>query len=47
MAGDVMKVVKSGVVKIQVNHKYSLREAPRAHRDLSQRKTMGSIILEP
>ena len=27
MAGDVMKVIKSGAVKIEVNHKYSLREA--------------------
>ena len=47
MAGDVMKVIKSGAVKIEVNHKYSLREAARAHRDLSARKTTGSIILEP
>ena len=47
MAGDVMKVIKSGVVKIEVNHKYSLREAARAHRDLAARKTTGSIILEP
>ena len=34
MAGDVTKVIKSGAVKIQVNHRYSLREANRAHRDL-------------
>lgn len=47
MANDVMKVIKSGDVKIEVNHKYSLREAPRAHRDLAARKTTGSIVLEP
>ena len=47
MANDVIKVIKSGAVKIQVNHKYSLREAARAHRDLAGRKTMGSIVLEP
>lgn len=47
MAGDVMKMIKSGDVKIEVNHKYSLREAGRAHRDLAARKTTGSIILEP
>jgi NADPH2:quinone reductase len=47
MAGDVMKMIKSGDVKIEVNHKYSLREAARAHRDLAARKTTGSIILEP
>ena len=47
MASDVVKVVKSGAVKVEVNHKYSLREATRAHRDLAARKTTGSIILEP
>ena len=47
MAGDVMKMIKSGDVRIEVNHKYSLREAGRAHRDLAARKTTGSIILEP
>tara|TARA_Y100001970_G_scaffold293867_1_gene444080 strand:+ start:4588 stop:5562 length:975 start_codon:yes stop_codon:yes gene_type:complete len=47
MAGDVIKVIRSGAVKIEVNHKYSLREAARAHRDLAARKTTGSIILEP
>jgi len=47
MAADVMKMIKSGDVKIEVNHKYSLREAARAHRDLAARKTTGSIILEP
>lgn len=46
-AGEVMKVIKSGAVKIEVNHKYSLREAARAHRDLADRKTTGSIVLEP
>ena len=47
MAADVMKMIKSGEVKIEVNHKYSLREASRAHRDLAARKTTGSIVLEP
>ena len=46
-AAEVMKVIKSGAVKIEVNHKYSLREAARAHRDLAARKTTGSIVLEP
>ncbi|MEK9644099.1 MAG: quinone oxidoreductase [Alphaproteobacteria bacterium] len=46
-AGEVMKMVRSGAVKIEVNHKYSLREAARAHRDLAARKTTGSIVLEP
>ena len=46
-AGEVMKMIKSGAVKIEVNHKYSLREASRAHQDLAARKTTGSIVLEP
>ncbi|MEC7490723.1 MAG: quinone oxidoreductase [Pseudomonadota bacterium] len=47
MAAEVIKVIKAGAVKIEVNHKYSLREATRAHRDLAARKTTGSIVLEP
>ncbi len=47
MATEVMKTIKAGAVKIEVNHKYSLREAARAHRDLAARKTTGSIVLEP
>ncbi len=47
MSQDLFKVVRSGAIKIQVNHRYPLREAGRAHRDLSDRKTTGSIVLIP
>jgi NADPH2:quinone reductase len=47
VAGDLMKVVKSGAVKVEVNHHYALKDAAKAHRDLAARKTTGSIVLVP
>lgn len=47
VAGDLIKVVKSGAVKIEVNHRYPLKDAARAHADLAARKTTGSIVLIP
>ncbi len=47
IAGDLFSVVKSGAVKIPVNHTYKLKDAAQAHRDLEARKTTGSIILMP
>ena len=47
VAGDLFKVVKSGAVKVEVNHRYPLSEAARAHEDLAARKTTGSIVLIP
>jgi NADPH2:quinone reductase len=47
VAGDLMKVVNSGAVKIEVNHHYALKDAAKAHRDLAARKTTGSIVLVP
>lgn len=47
MASDLIKVVKSGDVSIEVNHHYALKDAAKAHRDLAARKTTGSIVLVP
>ena len=47
VANDLMKVVKSGAVKIEVNHRYALKDAAQAHDDLAARKTSGSIMLIP
>jgi len=44
---DLFEVVASGAVKINVNHKYALKDAAKAHNDLEGRKTTGSIILLP
>jgi NADPH:quinone reductase len=46
-AEDLFQMVTGGDIKIAVNHKYPLRDAAAAHRDLEARKTTGSIILTP
>jgi NADPH:quinone reductase len=46
-AGDLFDVVGRGIVKINVNHTYPLKDAAQAHRDLEGRKTTGSIVLLP
>jgi NADPH:quinone reductase len=46
-AADLFDVVGKGIVKINVNHTYPLKEAAQAHRDLEARKTTGSIVLMP
>jgi len=40
-------VVRKGVVKVEINQTYPLREATRAHSDLEARKTTGSTLLLP
>jgi NADPH:quinone reductase len=47
IANDLFDVVGKGAVKVPVNHKYALRDAQQAHRDLEGRATTGSIILVP
>ncbi len=46
-AKDLFDVVASGKVKIEVNHRYPLKDAAQAQRDLEARKTTGSTILIP
>jgi NADPH2:quinone reductase len=46
-AGELFDLVGKGIVKINANHTYPLREAGQAHRDLEARKTTGSIVLLP
>lgn len=47
MAAQLMDVVVSGAVKIEVNQRYDLADAAQAHRDLEARKTTGSTVLIP
>ena len=47
MAGDLIKLVSSGKVKIEIDQRYPLAEAVQAHRDLEGRQTTGSTILLP
>jgi NADPH2:quinone reductase len=46
-AGDVLRWVQSGALKIRIDKTYRLAEAPQAHRDLEGRKTSGKILLIP
>lgn len=46
-AGDLFDVVSRGAVTIAVRNTYPLAEAARAHRDLEDRKTVGSSVLIP
>ncbi len=46
-ANELFDVVKKGIVKIEVNQTYALKDAAQAHRDLEGRKTTGSTVLIP
>jgi NADPH2:quinone reductase len=47
VAADLFDVVSSGVVKIEVNQTYPLKDAAAAHIALESRKTTGSTVLVP
>ena len=47
IAGELMKMVGSGKVKIEIDQRYALADAAQAHRDLEGRKTTGSTVLLP
>ena len=44
-ANDLIEVVRSGTVKIEVSRTYPLSQAAQAHRDLEARATTGSVVL--
>jgi len=44
---DVLDMVSSGKVKIEINQRYALADVVSAHRDLESRKTTGTTILLP
>jgi NADPH:quinone reductase len=46
-ANELFDVVEKGVVKIEINQTYALKDAEQAHRDLEGRKTTGTTILLP
>lgn len=47
MAAELLDVVKTGAVKIEVNQEFPLAKAADAHRALEGRKTMGATVLVP
>lgn len=46
-ADALFDVVGKGIVKVEVNQRYALRDAAQAHADLEGRKTTGTSILLP
>jgi NADPH2:quinone reductase len=46
-AGDVFRWVKSGELKLRVEHVLPLSEAAEAHRQLESRRTTGKMVLIP
>ena len=44
MANDLFEVVQSGQVTIEINQRYALKDAQKAHEDLEGRKTTGCTI---
>ena len=46
-ANDLFDVVGRGIVKVEINQTYALKDAAQAHRDLAARMTTGSTVLLP
>ena len=47
MAADLFQVIESGQVKIEINQRFPLADAGRAHAELEARRTTGKTILLP
>jgi len=46
-AGEVLGWIKSGRLKLLIQHEFPLAQAPEAHRALEGRKTTGKVLLIP
>ena len=46
-AGDILRMVADGKLKLAIDHVHRLEDAAEAHRDLEGRKTTGKILLIP
>ena len=46
-AGNVLRWVSEGSLKLRLEHNYPLAEAAQAHRDLEGRRTTGKVLLIP
>jgi len=46
-AGEVLGWIKSGRLKLRIQHEFPLEQAPEAHRALEGRKTTGKVLLIP
>jgi len=46
-AGDVLRWIRSGDLKVRIHKTYHLSQAAEAHRDLQGRETSGKLLLTP
>lgn len=46
-AGDVLRWIQNGTLKLHIERTYKLADVAQAQRDLESRKTMGKLVLEP
>lgn len=46
-AAALFEVISSGAVTVEVSQRYPLADAHKAHQDLEQRRTSGSVVLIP
>ncbi|MDY6994952.1 MAG: quinone oxidoreductase [Actinomycetota bacterium] len=46
-AGELLTAIADGTLSVTVSHRYPLRDAAQAHRDLQGRQTVGSVVLVP
>ena len=46
-AGEVLRWVESGELKLRIGATYALKDAADAHRELEARKTTGKVLLLP
>lgn len=46
-ANELFSVIESGVMSVQINQTYALRDVAKAHADLEGRKTTGTTVLIP
>ncbi len=44
---ELFELVGQGILKLEISRTYALRDAAKAHRDLEDRKTSGSVLLIP
>ncbi|MDT5216523.1 MAG: NADPH:quinone reductase [Mycobacterium sp.] len=45
--GELFKAIAAATIQVTVGQHYPLDQAAQAHRDLENRKTIGSVVLEP
>ncbi|MCY4040332.1 MAG: quinone oxidoreductase [Gammaproteobacteria bacterium] len=47
LSRKLFEAIEHGTVKVHINHRYRLADAPQVHRDLEARRTTGSVIMVP